>query len=74
MGLWWEKLVKRNHLKDLGIDRMINSDKLNKNKISEHRLDSSIKDKHQVVDSCEYGNETLGSIECREFLDQLRNY
>jgi hypothetical protein len=23
MGLWWEKLMKRNHLKDLGIDRRI---------------------------------------------------
>jgi len=23
MGLWWENLMKRNHLKDQGIDRRV---------------------------------------------------
>jgi len=27
----------------------------------------------QVADTCECGNEPLGSVKCREFLDQLQS-
>jgi hypothetical protein len=37
-------------------------------------LDSSGSGYRQVVGSCEYGNESSGSIKGREFLDQLSDY
>lgn len=28
----------------------------------------------QVVEACEYGNESLSSIKCRVFIEQLSDY
>jgi len=35
--------------------------------------DSSVSQQEKVAGSCEIGNELLGPIKCREFLDKLRN-
>jgi hypothetical protein len=34
-----------------------------------HGLDQSGSEEGQVADSCECGDESLGSIKCREFID-----
>jgi hypothetical protein len=38
-----------------------------------HGLDGSCSGQRQVAGSCEHSSEPLGSIQCGEFLDELRD-
>jgi hypothetical protein len=58
--MWWEDLMERDHLGELGIDRR---------KILKW-YDSSGSGQGSVAGSYECDNKALGSLTCREFLSQ----
>jgi hypothetical protein len=43
-------------------------------RIGQYRVNSSGSGLEQAAGSCEHSSEHPGSIKCREFIDQLRNY
>jgi hypothetical protein len=62
------RLERKNHLEILGVDGRIIL-KHPQHVEWGHGLDLFGSEVEQVVDSCECGNESSGSIQCGEFLD-----
>ena len=60
-GFWWRDMRKREHLEDLAIDGWIVL------KWSSMKWDGLRT--RTVAGSCECGNELLGFIKCKEFVD-----
>ena len=60
---------ERDHLEDLGIEGRIILIYIFRTWEREQELASFGTGQGQVVGSCECGDELLGSIKCREFLD-----
>jgi len=71
---WLEKLMGTDHLEDLGIDEKIILDWILRKQGWGWELDSSGSRQGPVMGSCERGNEPLGTIKGKEFLDQLNEH
>jgi hypothetical protein len=67
-GFWWGNLRERDCLDDTGIDGRIIL------KWIFRKWGVRAQDRERwLAGTCECSNEPLGSIKCREFLDQMRN-
>ena len=63
---------QRDHLGDPGLDGRIILRWIVREWVVGHVLDRSGSGWGQVADTCECGDEPMGSIRCGEFLDYLR--
>ena len=68
-GFWWGNLRERDHLGDPGVDGRIILIWIFRLWDVGDGLDRAGSGWGQVADTCKCGNEPLGSIKCREFLD-----
>jgi hypothetical protein len=60
---------ERSHLKDLGVVGGKHQNGSSRRGMDEHGLDWSRPGQGQVVNTCESGNDSAGSIKCGKFLD-----
>jgi hypothetical protein len=68
-GFWWGNLKERDQLEHPGIDGRIKLWWIFRTWGGGHGLDWSVSGLGQVVGTCKCGNEPLGSINSREFLE-----
>ena len=69
-GFWWEDVRARGHLEDLSIDGRVILKWIFKMDMWGGGKDwIDLAQDWNVAGACECGNEPLGSIKCREFLD-----
>lgn len=68
-GFWLGNLKARDHLEHAGVDRRIILKCSSKEYGDRSLIGLNWLRKRQVAGSCKHGNEPLGAIKCREFLD-----
>ena len=72
-GFWRETPIKIYHVEDLSVDGRIILKRVFKKLDGDNRTYCCGSELGQVAGACECGNEPSGSINCRLFLDKLRN-
>ena len=68
-GFWCGNLRERDHLGDPGVDGRIILKWISRKWDCVYGLDRSGSRQGQVAGTCEWGNESSGSIKCGKFLD-----
>ena len=68
---WWVNLKERDRLEDLSVDGRKTLQLFSRNTTGVRGFGSEFQ---EVAGVCKHDNEILGSLKCRGFLDQTRNY